>query len=226
MVQSTITASPSPKLTLPVDAEHSGIRGAVIVAFIAVWFIVYSITDSFISSEGFNLIALGAGFLSATLVTQFLEGYLKKHWHSGRHITVDHESVELEKKGTIQAKVLSEDPVNALFWRFEVNKRTRIPKGWSMIAAGLEFEGTYLIAYSFISPDQLETFERADWFTKLASKKELSNARDEMRLAGEQRRLIEAENYRWMNGAEMNFENFQTYLTKLETQFPEWMPNN
>ena len=50
--------------------------------------------------------------------------------------------------------------------------------------------------------------------------------REDLRLAGEQRRLRDAENHRWMFGAEMTPPDFITYLTRLNTQFPEWMPVN
>ena len=67
----------------------------------------------------------------------------------------------------------------------------------------------------------------ADQFKKLIAKrkgKSEDDAREDLRLAGEQRRLRDAENHRWMFGAEMTPTDFITYITRLKTQFPEWMP--
>jgi hypothetical protein len=223
MMQGTITHSTLPKLTIPVDPEHGGVRVVVFFVFIGIWLMVFSVANTLIVSEGFNLIALVIGFLIAALITNLLERYLKTVWGSGRNIHIDSDGVRMEKRGTLQAQHLDEDPVSAMFWRFEVNKRTRIPKGWSMLGCALEHEGRYLTVYTFVSPEQLDAFERGMWFKKLIGKKEL---REGMHLAGEQRRLIEAERHRWMEGAEMTFDNFKSYLARLETQFPEWMPVN
>ena len=48
------------------------------------------------------------------------------------------------------------------------------------------------------------------------------DARDDLRLAGEQRRLRDAENYRWLAGAELVPDDFITYINRIRAQFPEW----
>ncbi len=110
-------------------------------------------------------------------------------------------------------------------WQFEITKRARIPKGWHMIACALEQDGVYLPAYTFVSPEDFESMERTGRFTKLLSKKELKSQGmgQDMRLAGEQRRLHKAEAQRWMYGAEMTQADFSAYLDYLQNQFPQWM---
>lgn len=213
-------------LTIPVDAEHGGIRLVVLFAFIAAWLIGFSAVNILIISEGLNIMALTAGFIAGAVVAIPLERYLKGRWKSGRVAIIDEQGIRFEKRGTVQSHIHAEDSASVVFWRFEVQRRTRIPKGWSMIACALESEGRFLAVYTFVSPSTLETLPGSDRYKKLISRKESAKAGDmrgEMRLAGEQRRLLEAETHRWMEGAEMTLEHFQTYLTTVETRFPEWM---
>lgn len=221
------TVSTHESLTIPVDAEHGGIRMVVLGAFVAAWLIGYTVVVNAITiSEGINLLAIAGGFLAGAVVAVPMERILKGRWQSGRIAIIDGQGVRLAKRGRVQTQIHAEDHAAVVFWRFEVQRRTRIPKGWSMIACALESEGRYLAVYTFISPTALETFPDGERFKKLISRKERSKSgdvRDEMRLAGEQRRLLEAETHRWMDGAEMTLEHFQTYLTAVETRFPEWM---
>ncbi len=214
-------------LTIPVDTEHGGIRLVVLGAFIAAWLIGYAVVSAITISEGINFLAITAGFLAGAVIAVPLERILKGRWQSGRVAIIDGQGVRLAKRTTVQTQIHAADQASAVFWRFEVQRRTRIPKGWSMIACALESEGRYLAVYTFVSPTTLENYPGGERFKRLISRKERSKSGDdvrgEMRLAGEQRRLLEAETHRWMDGAEMTLEHFQTYLTAVETRFPEWM---
>ena len=217
------------RLIIPVDTEHNGIRLAVIVAFISVWVISFIVISAVISSQGVGVLAILLGFPIAYGVTALLERFLKQRWPSGRVIQIDKNGVTLLKRAELQAQVLSEDPATALLWTFKVAKRARVPKGWSMLACALEYENSYLTIYTFMSPSQVEAFNMAMQFKKLISTRKgkgKDDMREDLRLAGEQRRLRDAESHRWMYGAEMTPPDFITYLTRLNTQFSEWMPVN
>ncbi len=98
-----------------------------------------------------------------------------------------------------------------------------------MLACALEFENKSLTVYSFMSPAQVENFSMASQFKKLIAQrkgKKDEPVREDLRLAGEQRRLRDAENFRWLAGVEMTPADFETYITRLKTQYPEWMPVN
>ncbi len=202
-------------------------RLAIVVTFIAVWVAGFLIFSVIIPSEGLSLLAVILGFAVAYGLTDRLERYLKNRWPSGRVVQMDKDGVKVLSRGKQQHEMLSEDPVNTHFWTFKISKRARVPKGWSMLACALEYENQYLTVYTFISPNQLSTLETADQFKKLIAKrkgKSQDDAREDLRVAGEQRRLRDAENQRWMFGAEMTPNDFITYITRLKTQFPEWIP--
>jgi hypothetical protein len=47
---------------------------------------------------------------------------------------------------------------------------------------------------------------------------------DSLRVAGEQRRLLTAEQHRWHDGAEMQLSDFEQFIRRLQGQFPQWFP--
>ncbi len=215
------------KLIIPVDNEHSALRLTVVLTFIGVWIVSFILLSILIPNEGLSLLAILLGFGISYGLTALLERVLKHRWPSGRIVEINQESIKLVKRAELQHEMLSEDPVNTLFWTFKISKRARVPKGWSMLACALEYENDYLSVYTFMSPSQLESFDMARHFKKLISQrkgKRDADAHEDLRLAGEQRRLREAENHRWMYGAEMTPDDFIAYMTRLKNQFPEWMP--
>jgi hypothetical protein len=75
---------------------------------------------------------------------------------------------------------------------------------------------------SFVAPKQFEDMEDAKRYAILLSKKDKTTEQD-LRLAGQQRRLHMAESYRWAEGAEMKSEDFIAFMTRIQTQFPSWI---
>jgi len=216
-------------LTIPVDPEHGGFRIAIVFLFVISGIAGYALMDRLLPGSSVNIIALVVGFAAAYVVTELGERYLKKRWRSGRNIEVDTEGVRITSKGKTQETIYANQSIEILTWRFAIKRRTRVPKGWFMIACALQQEDRCLAVYSFISPAQLEAWQAADRFTLLVSKKEMAkrasgSGREDLRLAGEQRRLMTAEQTRWMDGAEMTLQDFEAYLRLLETRFPEWTP--
>jgi hypothetical protein len=215
------------QLVIPVDNEHGAIRLTVIFVFIAVWVISVIVVSALISADGLGLLPILLGFPIAYGVTALLERFLKQHWPSGRVVQLDSDGVRLIRRGQLQEQILSEDPATATLWTFKISKRARVPKGWSMLACAIQFENASLTIYTFMSPRQVEAFSMASHFKKLIAQrkgKSKDDMREDLRLAGEQRRLRDAENYRWMFGAEMTPPDFITYLNRLNTEFSEWMP--
>ncbi|MDX2163064.1 MAG: hypothetical protein SF162_17240 [bacterium] len=214
-------------VTFPVDAEHGGIRAVVLFAFIGSGAAGFLIASALIPSEGLNLIALVIALLVGAGGSTLLERQLRQTWPSGRTVTADQRGVRIEKRGAVEQHIPADAPAQAIFWRFEIQKRTRIPKGWWMLACALESEGRYLVVYTFVSPDTYAHLPLAVRFKKLMGKKEQGgqkDARDDVRLAGEQRRLREAENIRWLDGAEMVSSDFVRLIAHFDTHYSEWMP--
>lgn len=209
--------------TYHVDAEHGRLRLAVLAVFLVVWIVSYFIFSRLVGGSGLNLAAVLLAFATAYVLTNLIERQLKSRWPSGRTIVLDHDSVKLVRSGQTEQEMRADQGVNRIYWRFTVRKRSRIPKGWLMYACALEHEEQHLTVYTFMPPSSVEDYDRASLFTALVGKKD-KDGRTDLRLAGEQRRLRDAENYRWLNGAEMTADDFKRYIEQLQTQFPEWSP--
>jgi hypothetical protein len=221
------TVLDSSRLAIPVDSEHGGIRLVVVGIFIASTGIVYAIVNALVINEGLNIIALFTAFVAAGLIARFSETALQKRWPSGRMVEVDEQRVQLVNKGTVQLEISAEQPGSVLLWRFQTKRRSRVPKGWFVLASALEQDDNFLPVYAFASPADAARIEKTFHFINLTSEKEAKaqNTRpDSLRFAGEQRRLRLAETHRWTNGAEMSLPDFETYIMRLNGQFQQWMP--
>lgn len=214
-------------ITIPVDAEHSNLRLAVIGIFLLGWIAIALVIGFLIPSGNLNLIAIIAGLVLAGLLTQLIEKRLKRYWPSGRIVQVNLDGVKIMLRGEVQQHIDTHKPANMLLWHFQIKRRSRVPKGWFMVACALEQENLYLPVYTFMSPAQFKALENSDHFTALTSEKndKMENVgKFNLRLAGEQRRLRQAEDERWRNGAEMTVSDFQVYLDKLKWNFAAWLP--
>jgi hypothetical protein len=207
-----------------VDREHGSMRVVVLLIFVVSWIVVGMLVGAIIRNDGLSLLAIIVGFAAAYGITAVAERQLKRRWISRRKIEVSPEAVRLYKRGQLESEMLANRAVQPFYWRFQIKKRARIPKGWWMYACGLENESNYLVAYTFLSPPQAEQYAHADQFKLLLGKKDQPSDTVSLRLAGEERRLRAAEEYRWVSGAEMNSDDFIKYVEQLNTQFPEWRP--
>jgi hypothetical protein len=209
------------------DPEHSSLRLTVLVSFIAACIVCYVVLNTIIRSEGLNLLAFLGAFFGGYVISFILERALKGRWHSGRVLEVsDDGSIRLSKHGTLEQEMRPGADVTPLQWRFEIAKRARVPKGWSMMALALERDGEYLAVYTFMSPDQVMLFDPSGQFKRLQGKKEqphpIANPlRDDLRLAGEERRLTAAETARWLGGAEMSRADFEALIAWTRRHYAE-----
>jgi len=208
-----------------VDREHGALRLSIVLVFILGWVISFVVLNALIENEGLNILAIVASFGLTALLTQQIEKRLKERWPSGRAVEVENEQIRLVKKDNVQEKIDASQQVNVLLWRFQITRRSRVPKGWFMVACALEQDETYIPVYAFMSPNELDDIITSGQFVLLQSKKERRQQGGDMRLAGEQRRLHAAESVRWMNGAEMTAEEFVSYVGYLQERFPRWMPS-
>jgi hypothetical protein len=209
-----------------VDAEHSGLRVSIVFIFIGIWAAIFVVLNTLIASEGVNILAMVVSFAATALLTQQVEKLLKTRWPSGRAVRVEPNQISIVKRNQVQHEIDPAQRVNVLLWRFKIARRSRVPKGWYMVACALEQEDHYIPVYTFMSPSDFDNLNATQHFSLLQSRKELEKeGRDNMRLAGEQRRLHTAENIRWMEGAEMTTDDFKQFIIRLQEQFPQWMPS-
>ena len=224
VLQSEITTQPS--LSLPVDPEHSGIRTVGCLSFLLVTgaaFFLYSI----ILSDAALLNGMLA-LLTGAFVAYMADSWMKRHWPSGRKLLVDEATIQVNQYDKIEISVDPQQQVNVLPWRFTVKRNGRVKKGWYVIALGLEQDEMLLPIYTFAPPERFEQLPLASHFTALQKddKKEASvtGSVRELKAAGQQRRLHDAEMARGLLGAELTIDQFETYLHTLQKQFPHWMP--
>jgi hypothetical protein len=210
--------------TYAVDAEHGALRLGVVIVFIVVLIFSYIFLNVLIPNDGLNILALIGSFVFTAVFTQQIERVMRQRWPSGRTVSISHNHIQLKKDKGAQHSIDPARQVNVLLWRFKISRRSRIPKGWFMVACALEQDDTYLSVYTFFSPEQCDQLRLENRFTLLTGKKDREGHTD-LRLAGEQRRLHIAEQARWLEGAEMNQDDFQSYIRQLQEQFPQWMPS-
>lgn len=218
-------------MTFLVDQEHGRLRAALFAFFIIVWILVYFILDRLLRNSGLNLLAILIGLVSGFAATAVAERVLKGRWTSGRTLVVEDTGVQLKQQGEVQTAIATERAVELLLWRFIVRRRSRVPKGWSVVACALREGDSLLSVYTLMSPQQVGALPQLERFRVLESdkpkgrrnKERLENLRvGELRDAGEQRRLRDAEQDRWMYGVEMTPSDFSTYTARIFTLSPEW----
>ncbi|MBC8170219.1 MAG: hypothetical protein H7X77_01045 [Anaerolineae bacterium] len=205
-----------------VDPEHAGLRIAIVGVFFVAAALIYLTTSVLVPVVGVNLIGVVAAVVGASLLTQMVDRLFKQRWPSGRQLKIDGDQIQLRLRDQVQRTIAGDQHVNVLLWCFEVTKRTRIPKGWLMVAIALMQEDTYLPVYTFVAPEAFDQLAYHNQYVKLTGRKQ-PEAQD-MRLAGQQRRLHIAEDARWQDGAEMSKADFERYIASLRQQFPAWMP--
>jgi hypothetical protein len=137
--------------------------------------------------------------------------------------------IKLVRNAQVQSEVDPDQRVNVLLWHFKIGRRSRVKRGWLVVACALEQNDSYLAIYTFMPPEAFESKNYGPHFSLLQNIKEqkepggrLSN---QMQVAGIQRRLHVAEKVRWMDGAEMTPDDFSAYLKTLQEYFPQWMPS-
>jgi hypothetical protein len=215
-----------PSLSLPVDPEHSGIRTVGCLSFILVAiaaFFLYSI----IVPEA-SLLTVMLAVLTGAVVAYMADAWMKRYWPSGRQLVVDDAAIQVKQYDKVEMQVDPQRQVNVLPWRFTVKRNGRVKKGWYVVALGLEQDEMLLPVYTFAPPERFEELPLSSLFTALQKeeKKEASvtGSARELKAAGQQRRLHDAEKARSLLGAELTIEQFETYLRELQKQFPQWMP--
>jgi hypothetical protein len=217
------TPTESAILSFPVDHEHGALRFAVAALFIVICIAIFALVNTALPSAGFNIIAGLIALVVAAIAGRVIEPMLKARWPSGRRIEVDSQGVRLFLKDRLQAKAASYEDADVLRWRFVIPRRSRMPKGWYVIACAIVHDDSYLPVYTFASPQQADALSKIARFSDLVNSKATSGTgADSLQAAGEQRRLRLAEQYRWNDGAEMSYADFEQFVSYIDTHFPLW----
>lgn len=209
------------ELTLTVDPEPASFRVALLGMLVVGFGLGYFLSYLIFQLNACNLIGVFAGFLVGALFVQMTERFLKPYFKSNRFLRLTFDTFELNEDDKSLIAINPMDEFSVHRWRFAIPRRTRVPKGWYVVALALEQDDLMLPVYTLLSPEDFEEMLTSDRFTKLKSKKELDADGGNLRLAGQQRRLLNAETARNIHGAEMSPENFQTMLQWLNVHYAE-----
>jgi len=198
---------------LPVDVEHLGVR--VIVPLLAVAALALVLVLGPVGLAALDLedtvassLLLPLAILAAIGAALLGDRLLKKYWPSGRELLVDESCLVLRDRKKPEQVLRWGERVNLLTWRFTVPRRGRVPKGYLCLAMQLLQDEQQITIYTFYDPKKLDQLEEAEAFTPLVSRRALQEDRLNLRVAGQQRRLLQAEDERWQNGAELVPEDF------------------
>jgi len=198
---------------LPVDVEHLGVR--VIVPLLAVAALALVLVLGPVGLAALDLedtvassLLLPLAILAAIGAALLGDRLLKKYWPSGRELLVDESCLVLRDRKKPEQVLRWGERVNLLTWRFTVPRRGRVPKGYLCLAMQLLQDEQQITIYTFYDPKKLDRLEKVEAFTPLVSRRTLQEDRLNLRVAGQQRRLLQAEDERWQNGAELVPEDF------------------
>jgi hypothetical protein len=205
---------------LHADPEHAGLRLAVIGAFFGGAILSFFIVSALLPQNSLVL-ALVVGFVAGGAAATLLERGMKGRWRSGREVELAPSGIKLLMRGAAEVEISAYSNIEILRWRFQPKGRGRAPRGWSVVACALAQDERKLAVYTLMSPQSLESLADRDKFKELTSEKRAASAVEDIRLAGEQRRLREAEAHRWQTGAELSNEDFLRFVAYAEKRFED-----
>jgi hypothetical protein len=165
------------------------------------------------------LIALFVGIVAAALSSFVAESALKRRWRSTRELHIDADRISLRNKDKEEYGIDPRQQVNPLLWHFAVKRSGRVKKGWFVVALALEQDDVFVPVYTFASPEQFAELPYHRQFRLLERAQ-----KDDLKTAGITRRLLLAESYRGVFGAEVTLEQFSDIVTELAGRFTHWMP--
>jgi hypothetical protein len=212
-----------------VDPEPTSLRLALVVILF-----VGMLSGCFLTSVVFDVVLYSiltilGGIIFGAVVLQIAEKTLKPRWKSDHFVHVDRDAIYTLMGGARRQEIDPTQQVNIYMWRFIIHRRSRVSKGWFVVAIALEQDDVYLPVFTFASPEVFANIPLTRQFTKLLSKKERDGqygGKDSLRVTGQQRRLLTAESARDLHGVEMENDDFVRYLQLLQSNFSKWMPSD
>ena len=216
-----VYAAPTDQRTYPIDVEHLGIRIVVpLLAFVALllgWWAIPLVMEAVgLQSTLLSFLQLpliiGAAIGGAYVADRLLKG----RWLSGRELRLDDDCLIMREKDGSEKTIVWGERVNALAWRFTVARRGRVPKGHICLALQLIQDEQEVTFYGFVSPKQVEILPNVEAFIPLSARRTLKDERLNLRIAGQQRRLLQAEDERWQHGGELTADAFSDLWARLQ----------
>jgi hypothetical protein len=220
--------------TLHADAEHGGLRAAVVVLMITAVFLSFRLLNLLFETFGgpdyaIFLSCAGAVPLGLLLVW-FAEQGLKQIWHSGRKITLTQHGVESVEGKARPVKYYWNNHTSGLLWQFSLKgfprggRERRLPANWHCLACQLTQGENRLIAFTYVSPKTKQRYMTDFEFVELDLGDVYSKSTFSLRppsrpdipakvLTGKHGRFWVAEKRRWQEGFELSPADFETFVT-------------
>jgi hypothetical protein len=213
---------------IPIDTEHSS---QLLVPVLA---LVIAVTGHVIGLMLFrNVLKEIASPICAMLLIDVavfiaawsvIDRFLRRIRPSPRYATLNGEALVITDGRQHPAQVTRitwDRAVNIKAWKFTINRRTRVPKGWYCLALYLLQDETGAILYTFMNPQLAEAAIGYGHFVRLQPRQN-SASNGDLDTLTEQRRLLKLENLRWQDGAEISPEDFNALLAVLQRRVPAW----
>jgi hypothetical protein len=213
---------------IPIDTEHSSqllvpVLALVIAAVVHVigLMLFRNVLKEIASPICAMLLIDAVVFIAAWSV---IDRFLRRIRPSPRYATLNSEALVITDGRQHPAQVTRiawDKAVNIKAWKFTINRRTRVPKGWYCLALYLLQDETDAILYTFMNPQLAEVAIGYGHFVRLQPRQNSASDAD-LDMLTEQRRLLKLENLRWQDGAEISPEDFNALLAVLQQRVPTW----
>lgn len=221
--------NPADEVIFKVDKEHFSIRFLVPILtliFTVAFHLVAMRGLASLEGEGISplCLVLPLDVLAFVVGGFVIEQGLKLLLPSRRYVKLNDDELVFVDEKKQPARITRLDwyrTLNVSAWRFEVRRRTRIPKGWYCMAIYLLQDEEDVILYSFMPPEEAEALVGYDNFVRLRPRKETTSSAD-LSANAEQRRLLKLEDARWSGGAEMGRDHFQVLLEAIDAHVRGW----
>lgn len=214
-------------MQMRVDRFHTGVRVAALVLWLATIGVLFLVgrwigTLLFGTVTGFGVLVLAVlAFVAAQPVSFLAERQLVKVWPSGRTVTIDGAAITLrQKSGSVRVDLVR--PASFRRWRFEVRTQRggHVPNGHHCLALRLAQDEQAMTLYAFVPPAQLKDFSALYPFYELRRTNDIGLPPTP--LAGREQAYLDAENDRWIFGAELDAADLVSLLSLLADRLPDF----
>ncbi|MBN2305976.1 MAG: hypothetical protein JXQ72_15955 [Anaerolineae bacterium] len=219
-----------PVRLIRIDSNHFAVRFLVpvlaVAATVFAHFFGMRVLDAlFGDSVDPGCVMLPSDFLILIGLAYVIEYGLKRLLPGRRSAELSERAlvlVDSRRKHPNVTEIAWDSIVNVMAWRFQVQRRTRVPKGWFCLAVHLLQDERDVILYTFMPQADAEAVPGYGNFVRLRPRKETRSNTD-LHAVAEQRRLLKLEDARWDDGAEIGSDDFIALLTVMQRRVPGWM---
>ncbi|PJF37338.1 MAG: hypothetical protein CUN49_00855 [Candidatus Thermofonsia Clade 1 bacterium] len=212
--------------SFPLDIEHSGIQLALPLIAIASFIGLLWLLSNVLRGEEnscLNVMLAVAGALGLMAVS---DSVLKRVWKSGRTLSLSEHRITVRDeraKGACEVTFDLRQRLNVLAWRFTIKRSSpRAPRGSVLLALQLLQDDESVALYTLVSAREFDEAVFAE-FVQLKPRSSVIQEKLPLRELAQQRRLLQAEEQRWHEGAEMRRQDFILLLEKLKASHVEWL---